>query len=930
MRFISILLIAVGLCSFCLMYSHQNKIQKTTKNKNTSNAPYGIGEANDRATYEYKRLANPTTGKIPANIRSKELQFAATLPKNNEGSRSVSWMSRGPNNFGGRTRAIGVDIANENILLAASVTGGIFRSTNGGALFTQTLTPAQLKSATCLAQDIRSGHTSTWYCGTGEFYGINSIASFSNLASGNGIYKSTNNGVSWTLIPSTVSNTPTTHLTLGDFDVVWDIVCDKTNSSQDVVLAAVYGGIYRSTDGGTSWTAVLGLDTVGGVAEYVDLKQTPSGIFYATLSSTSIDKGIWRSIDGINWINITPAGFASTYDRMELAYAPSDEAQIYMIANTPGTGSNAHQLWHYQYVSGDGSGAGGTWQNRTTHLPDEHCTGFFTFDFAYYSSQSSYDMCIAVKPDDPNFVLLGGTNIYRSTDGFTTDNYKWIGGYQCDTIKHSNYVWPNHHPDQHMLLFKNSNANYVYSTNDGGIYASSDITIETPLYISLNNSHKASQFYTVAIEPGNASSKVIVGGLQDNGTEFTASDNASVDWKHVFYGDGAFCAITRNRTNYYLSYQSGKVFKFEIQDDGTVLNLTRIDPTTGSGYDFINPFILDPSNDNVMYLCGGKNIWRNDSLNYIPVINDEYNTLRTGWKKLINTSTGIGFSSPSLSALAMGQNNSLKLYFGTDNGQIYVLDTASSTTCAKRLISNSSMPTGAYVSAISVDQQDANKVIASFSNYGIKSIFYSSDAGANWQDVSGNLEQNPDGSGDGPSINWIHIYHDADTTIYFAGTSVGLFSTSVLNGTSTIWTQEGASTIGNISVNMITSRTYDGTVVIGTHGNGVYSMQLKSSVGIASAENLFMSAQVYPNPMKEQTQIDFTLSNEVEMSITVYSIYGDIIKHLVDDQEMKAGHYQMSWDGKNDQGNMVSNGQYYIVLQDREAHRKTLKTIKYN
>ena len=107
-------------------------------------------------------------------------------------------------------------------------------------------------------------------------------------------------------------------------------------------------------------------------------------------------------------------------------------------------------------------------------------------------------------------------------------------------------------------------------------------------------------------------------------------------------------------------------------------------------------------------------------------------------------------------------------------------------------------------------------------------------------------------------------------------------------------------------------------------------MQLKSSVGIASAENLFISAQVYPNPMKEQTQIEFTLSNEIELSITVYSIYGDIIKHIVDDQEMKAGHYQLSWDGKNDQGNVVSTGQYFIVLQDREAHRKTLKTIKYN
>jgi flagellar hook assembly protein FlgD len=107
-------------------------------------------------------------------------------------------------------------------------------------------------------------------------------------------------------------------------------------------------------------------------------------------------------------------------------------------------------------------------------------------------------------------------------------------------------------------------------------------------------------------------------------------------------------------------------------------------------------------------------------------------------------------------------------------------------------------------------------------------------------------------------------------------------------------------------------------------------MQLKSSVGIASADDIFMSAKVYPNPMKEQTQIEFTLSNEKEVSISVYSIYGELIKNIVADKEMKAGHYQYNWDGRNNQGSIASTGQYYIIVQDREAHRKTFKLIKYN
>lgn len=905
----------------------QNKKSKNIAKKNAS--LYGIGEANERVAYEIKRLHDPSTGKIPDNIRTKELQFAATLPHIEDGSRSISWISRGPNNQGGRTRAIALDITNENIILTASVTGGIFRSTNGGTTYTQCLTPAQLKSATCLAQDTRSGKTNIWYCGTGEFYGINSMGSFSNLASGNGIYRSIDNGVSWSLIPSTVSNTPTTHLTPGNFDVVWDVVSDHNQPTQDVILAAVYGGIYRSADGGSTWTAVLGLDSTGGYPEYVDVKQTPSGIFYAALSSTCTDKGIWRSIDGITWTNITPAGFPTNYDRIELAYAPSDETKIYMIANTPGTGSNNHQLWHYQYISGTGSGSGGTWQNRTAQLPDEHCTGFYTFDFAYYSSQSGYDMCISVHPTDPNFVLLGGTNIYRSTDGFTSDTYKWIGGYQCDTAKPSNYVWVNHHPDQHQMLFKLSDPKVVYSANDGGIHKTIDITADIPLWQNISGNNRSTQFYTVAIEPGTTSSDVIVGGLQDNGTLFTNSMDAAKPWNHVFYGDGAYCAITHNLNNYYLSWQGGKTFKFTILSNGIVSGLSRIDPTGGSGYQFINPFILDPIDDNVMYLCAGRNMWRNDSLEAIPITGNEYNTISQGWKKLNNSSTGFGVNAPQISCATMSAANNQLLYYGTDRTQIYAIDTARSNTCPKRSITSSSMPANANVSSISADPKNANDVLCSFSNYGIQSIFHSTDAGLNWVNVAGNLEENPDGSGNGPSVNWIHIYHDDDTLFYLAGTSTGLYSTPTLQGSATVWTQESPSLIGNVSVDMIASRPYDGLVVCATHGNGVYSMRLKDVTGIQN--NVLYEddlASVYPNPMAESAIITIFCESFQHVSVEVQSIDGKQIKQLLSNESLGAGYHNISWDGRDNAGQQCAAGLYLIQCSTDKGKYKILKVIK--
>jgi len=908
---------AMLIAAVWLMKFEKDKTVKPSSNQHLEedgDAPYGEGEHGEKVLYEFNRLKNPFTGEVPKHIREKEIQFAATLPKKDEFARSLNWLSRGPNNFGGRTRAFATDIANEQILLAGGVSSGIYRSTNGGATFSPTFTPLQMHSTTCLAQDTRAGKTATWYCGTGEYYGVVSAASFSNLSSGNGIYKSTDNGLHWTLLPSTVSNTPTTHLTYGDFDAVWDIVCDNHDASNDVVLAAVYGGVKRSTDGGATWSTVLGLDSTGGISDYVDLMQTPSGVFYAALASGGLDKGIWRSTDGTNWTNITPGGFGPSYDGIQMAFAPSDETKIYIIANTPGAGFNNHQLWFYHYISGVGTGAGGTWANRTANLPMEHCTGYFSFDFGIFSSQSSYDMCIAVKPDNPDFVLLCGTNVYRSLDGFSTTNHDWIGGYLCDTVNHSNYVYPNHHPDQHTIFFSASNPKKVYSANDGGIFYAPDITASPMNWESMNNSYLTTQFYTVAVQPGNTSSDIVIGGLQDNGTFYTNSINPFSIWKHIFIGDGAFCSITHPGKIYYLSIQQGKIYKCDVASDGTVTSYTRMDPKTGTGYLFINPFILDPNNDNVMYMAGGRYIWRNDSLSAIPIINDAYNAINTGWKKLTGTNTGVGFSAPTYTAIAMSEASQNKLYLGTDNGDVFVIDSVKSGVGARRKISDSTLSAGAYLSSIATDKYDANKVMISYSNYGVKSIFYSENGGGSWTNISGNLEQNPDGTGDGPSVMWVHLYHDEDTTIYFAGTSTGLYATSALNGLSTVWTQEGSGTVGNIPVNMITSRTHDGLIAIGTHGKGVYTTRLKSTLSIEklTTENLFIKA--YPNPFADYAVINFYQPTEAMMDITIYNLGGQTIRNLYHKTTLQ-GTDSIVWDAKDNQGIMVPAGHYIAVLQ---------------
>lgn len=865
---------SIAFISLLLLYYISGSVKHSLVR--TSAPLYATNETGEAAQYKFVRTRNPFTGIVSVS-RKAELAFAANLPQSAP-SRTATWQNRGPYNLGGRTRALALDVINEQIILAGQASGGMWRSTDGGEHFVKCTQPGQLHSVSCVAQDTRSGHTSTWYYGTGEHYGIVNAAGFSSQFSGDGIFKSTDGGVTWAQLTSTISGTPTTMYQKRDFDFVWEIAVNPTNANQDEVYAAVVNGIWRSTDGGSTWAPALGLDTSAsqGISQYTDLTITPSGVFYATISSGSSSKGIWRSTDGINWVNITPTGFPTTFDRVEIGVAPSDETKVYFIGEANNAGTTGHVLWYYQYVSGDGTGAGGVWTNRTANIPDEHCYGFYTFDFRKYSSQSSYDMYFAVHPTDPNIVFLGGTNIYRSLDGFATDAYTWIGGYQCDTSRYSNYVYPNHHPDQHKLIFLPSNPNIAFSGTDGGIMKTLDIFAPEVTWREMNNGYNTGQFYTCAIDPGTSGNDVIVGGLQDNGTFFTNTSNFAEPWKKLFYGDGAYCAIAHNRSNYYLSWQTGKVFKFTVDDDGTVTGLTRIDPTGGSGYQFIAPFILDPLNDSIMYMAAGKYIWRNDSLPAIAITGNEYNTISTGWVKMNSTFTGVGTAAPVVSTLDISEANTNRLYYGTDKGGILRLDSCRSANPLKTDLTKPYLPVGAYLSCVEPDRLNADHVMITYSNYGVKSIFYSTDAGATWTDVSGNLEENPDGTGNGPSVTWAHIFNDGATIKYYVGTSVGLFSTDQLNGSNTVWVQEGANTIGRVVINMITSRVEDGNIVVATHGNGMYSNKIYSAVNDSKPNNI-KSINVYPVPFSNQLHLQFDADVSGKANVLLYSLNGNLV-----------------------------------------------------
>lgn len=826
-----------------------------------------------RKAWEYNRLKDPVTGRIPKGICYDELQFAQTLPSDADiSSKNLLWVARGPYNVGGRTRGAAVDIANENIIMAGGVSGGLWRTTDGGASWGKVTPADQLHNVTTLAQDQRPGHTNNWYFGSGESYG-NSAGATGAYFVGNGLYKSTDNGLTWSSLPATASNT----FTVGDslWDYVWRVAVDPSNLSDDVLYAATMYAIYRSSDGGNSWTKVLnGADSNG--AYFTDVAVTTLGVVYATLSSGSIKTGIWRSADGINWTKITGASLTGNYNRVVMGINPSNENEIYFFANTPGVGQMSstftstdewNSLWKYTYLSGDGSGAGCTWVNLSQNLPNNGAT---TFDNLYV--QGSYDMAVAVKPDEPNVVFLGGTNVYRSTDGFTsTDNIKQIGGYRIGSYFPNWGVYANHHPDQHGFIFLPSNPDEMITYNDGGMYKTNNCMQDTVSWVRLNNGYRNSQVYTIFFNKA-VNNDILLAGFQDNGNYFTNTANPTVPWVMPLNGDGSFGAISNNGNDYFLSIQNGKIYKMAIDTGGVPLGFSRIDPMYLNGYQFINPFVLDPNNNDYLYVPGGRFVWRNDMASQLPLAGN-HDSISTGWFKFTHLAYG------NITAVSVSKNPANILYVGTTNHKLH--RTVDANIGNPLLPEISSSQFSGNITCVALDPRDGNKILVVISNYATYSLWYSADAGIAWQKVAGNLEQNPDGSGNGPSCRWASILPLGNKTLYMVGTSVGLFATDTLINVATTWTQVAAETIGNVVVDMVESRESDGLVVVGTHGNGIYSTHITSVDVILGTpeERNFVTADfsVYPNPAIDFVHISINGNAPVDYFIEVYDMNGKLI-----------------------------------------------------
>lgn len=770
-----------------------------------------------RSQFEFDRLKDPKTGQIPAQIKLKEQAFihkqnAKIAPVNgNEDtelqpfstSAASPFVNRGPWNIGGRTRALAIDVNNEDIILAGGISGGVWRTTNQGASWTRTSDLDQHPSVSALVQDRRAGMSNNWYYGTGERRG-NSASGGGAFYFGNGIYKSTDNGASWSLIQSTAqagtSGTDPINQ-LSTFTLIDEMAIDYSNTNQTEIYVAGTGRITRTDDDFQTFATVLGNNNNGN--NMADVVVTPSGTVFATIGNQFANggagqDGVWRSDNGLSWTEITPAsGLESSYLRLELAVDPQDESLIWLVSD------QALMRWN------DNTGQ---WTDLSAALeipadPDDR-DGFTDF-----TTQQYYDQLVTVHPNNSDVVYIGGTNLHRSLDGFSTTAQKRIV---------AGYFVENHHPDQHKVVFFDSDPNKMLTGDDGGVHLTSDNLAdgseEFPVtWQSLNNGYLSTQFYHADINNMDIGDPIIIGGMQDNGTFIILNTtDPQADWVRIGGGDGSWAGYTYNA--FYHSSQNGFVDRREIVGNSieAPIDITPLPESQREDeFLFINPFEYNMVNQDQVVIGGlGRAFFTND-VRTNPGVGE--------WFEI--TSPNITGSNANVTAMGFSVEPEGVLYMGTDFGDVLKV---TNTQEINSSVQAEDLPIGNMpsenIGAIKVDPADADHVIVTFTNYGVLSIWESTDGGQTWSSISGNLEENPDGSGVGPSVRSFEIMPDGNGgNYYFAGTSVGLFMTQSLNGDNTVWTQQAPDVIGDVVVSWIRVRPIEGLVMVSTHANGTFT-----------------------------------------------------------------------------------------------------------
>jgi hypothetical protein len=683
------------------------------------------------------------------------------------------WIAIGPGNIGGRTRSIVIHPAVPFTMWAGSVGGGVWRTDDGGGSWLQVDDLMANLAVCCMVMDPTDPNLI--YAGTGEgFFNVDAIR-------GAGIF-ATHDGDTWAQIPTTTGP---------EFRAVNRLAISNDGA---ILLAATPFGLFRSADPGrVSWALVL-------EQAMADVDFDPTNPARAVAGALDTGRAFFSTDGGATWALATSNGTPGR--RVELAYAAASPAIVYASVDTQGG-----EIWR----SNDG---GQTYARRNALTVDGE-------DANFLSEQGWYDNVIwAGDPTNTDLVIVGGVDLWRSTDGGNTlaDISTWWS---------PNSVHADHHCIVSHPQFDGVGNRTVFFGNDGGVYVTTDIRtagndVNLPRdsgWEKRSDGYAVTQFYGAA---GNGTG-TIIGGAQDNGTlRFTPATGFS-GWTEMFGGDGGWCAADPGDPsvlygeyvflNIHRSTNGGQDADFISGQfwDGNSWEWKpvpfRISDARNNQALFIAPFVIDPTNPNRL-LGGGLALWRTNNAK-AP------NTNSTGpaWASI---KPGVGVP---ISAIAVSPANADVLWVGhahrqgnASSGNVYKSTTGTAATPAWQKMDDNAGPLpDRFCTRIVIDPTDDNVVYVCFGGYSRDNVWKTTNGGVTWVNLGAALPEAP--------VRTLAIHPDRSDFVYI-GTEVGVFA-SENGGVDWSPTNEGPTTCSVDELFWMGK-----TLVCATHGRGMFQIDL--------------------------------------------------------------------------------------------------------
>jgi photosystem II stability/assembly factor-like uncharacterized protein len=798
---------------------------------------------------------------IPPDKFFRAFEYSkSSIPEYNRGDAPTQWTSLGPNNIGGRSLCLTFSPTDTGTIYMGSASGGFWKSTTGGiGANAWSLVNTGYPSLAVSSIAIDSVNPNVMYVGTGENYGYQFSSNGLNVRVTRGMYgigilKSTDGGNTWS---------KSLDWSYNNQRGVWSVVINPKN--HNTLYSATSEGVYKSNNAGASWSQVISYQMV------MDLKLNPvdTTILFISVGDLSnnvpnSNVGIYKSSDaGASWVKLSDGthGLPTFWSgKTTLALYQGNPNYVYAsVANDPSNTSNSYLGL---YVSTD---AGNTWTQKYN-------------DPGFQTNQGWYNNCITVKLDDPNTIMLGALDVYKSTNGGTSFTAMTYWGYwntgatlpgQPESSA-SNYS----HADQHYFISNPKDPNKFYSITDGGLYRSNDFG---STFYSCNGGYVTTQFFATFAN-SYQDSIFCIGGMQDNRAAFY---QGTVAWYKTFEGDGMCCAVNSQNSNIcYTEYSWGQLAK--SNNGGTSFGSFIGPPGSGNenSFCFATPYICCKSNPNIMYE-GGTSIYKSS------IGGGSWTTQNAnlnGGKVL-----SMDCSSTSTDTVYAGviPGSGVTDIFRTTDGQNWTN------------VSNGGVP-NRYPTDIHVNPNNSREVYATFGGFGSGHVFKSTNAGVNWTDISGNLPDLPH--------HCVVIDPQYPQNIY-VGNDLGVY-VSTNNGVN--WF--------SYSVGMPYALVFDLTIVYPnrhiratTHGNGVFERSLVSNplLGIVNNGQLpkeFKLFQNYPNPFNPSAKIKFDIAKTGNVTLSVFDITGRLVTSLVNER-LQPGSYEVKFDGTG-----YSSGIYFYRL----------------